>query len=84
MERVCVESDKLNNKSVHVELRYDTLVEKAKSKMSSFILNRQEEERVEAKDMKKETDGECVSCARMEFFEQRSADSESEEGNDLL
>ena len=51
--RVCVEQDKLNNKSTHVDARHDTLVKKLKNKLYSVIFEQKEEEHVEAKDTKK-------------------------------
>ena len=46
-ERMCVECDKLNNKSAHVEARHDALVEKLKNKLHSVIFEQKEEEHVE-------------------------------------
>ena len=52
-QRSCVEHNKLNKKSVNVEVRHDVLVEKLKNKLSSAIFEHQEEEHVEASEIRK-------------------------------
>ena len=74
-ERVFVECNKLNNKSVHVKVRHDALVEKLKNKLFGVMFEQKEEEHVEAEDKKKETYKEHVLDARMEYFEENKLDS---------
>ena len=50
---MCVEYDKLNRKSVCLEVRYDALVEQLKNKLCSVIFMNQEEEYLEAQNIRK-------------------------------
>ena len=83
-EIACVECDKLNNKSVHAEVRCDALTKKLKNKSCRVIFEIQEEEHVEVEDTKKETHNEHVLDVRMEYFEECRLDLESEDGKYLL
>ena len=84
VERLCVDDDKLKIKGAHVEVRYDELVEKLKNKIWSVIFDKEEEEHVEASEIRKETDDGRVLDTRTEYFEEFKLDSEFEHGTDLL
>ena len=52
-ELACEEHDKLNRKIAHVEKYYETLVEELKLKICRDVFMNQDEEYLEAKDMRK-------------------------------
>ena len=57
-EMVCIEYDKLERKSVHVEVRHEELVEKLKNKICSGIYMNQEEANLEVENISEEIDDE--------------------------
>ena len=61
---MCVEHDKLNRKSTHLEVRHDALVEQLKNKLCSVVCMNQREECLEVEDIRKEIYEEFVMDAR--------------------
>ena len=49
---MCVKYDKLQNRSTHVEVRHDVLVEELKDELFSLMFTQQEEECFEAEYVK--------------------------------
>ena len=57
-EIVCVEYDKLNKKSMHVETPYDILVEQLKEQLCRVISLHQDEECLKVEEIRKDIDNE--------------------------
>ena len=78
-EIVCIEHNKLERKSAHVEVRCQELVEKLKNKLFSIVHMNQEKACFEVEGIREEIDNEFALDARDGWFEESEECKESEE-----
>ena len=88
-ERVCLECEKLQNKSIWREARQEVLVEKSKYELCRAMLTQQEEECFEVDDTMKKIDNEWKLDTKEEVYEEEcynehDAESESEDDRDFV